>query len=179
MQQYGEFVVRRPFLVILISLLLAMAGLAGGQHLRFTNDYRYFFSNENPYLTAFEELERTYSSPDTLFYVYQPKDGSDATSREALNLAYDLTESGWQIPFSTRVDSLTNFQNTRAIGDDDLEVRDLVPDPADIDDKRIAYVEDTILNEPLLAGRLLALDKKTAAVLISLRPPRDDTLGDQ
>ena len=174
MQQYGEFVIRRPFLVILISLLLAMAALAGGQHLRFTNDYRYFFSEENPYLTAFEELERTYSSPDTIIYVYQPKDGSDATSRQALNLAYELTESGWQVPFSTRVDSLTNFQNTRSIGEDDLEVRALVPDPSDIDAARIKYVEDTILSEPLLAGRLLSYDKKTAAVLVSLRPPVDD-----
>ena len=174
MQQYGEFVIRRPFLVILVSLLLAMAALAGGQHLRFTNDYRYFFSEENPYLTAFEELERTYSSPDTIIYVYQPKDGSDATSRQALNLAYELTESGWQVPFSTRVDSLTNFQNTRSIGEDDLEVRALVPDPSDIDAARIKYVEDTILSEPLLAGRLLSYDKKTAAVLVSLRPPVDD-----
>ena len=174
MQQYGEFVIRRPFLVILVSLLLAMAALAGGQHLRFTNDYRYFFSEENPYLTAFEELERTYSSPDTIIYVYQPKDGSDATSRQALNLAYELTEGGWQVPFSTRVDSLTNFQNTRSIGEDDLEVRALVPDPSDIDAARIKYVEDTILSEPLLAGRLLSYDKKTAAVLVSLRPPVDD-----
>ena len=174
MQQYGEFVIRRPFLVILVSLLLAMAALAGGQYLRFTNDYRYFFSEENPYLTAFEELERTYSSPDTIIYVYQPKDGSDATSRQALNLAYELTESGWQVPFSTRVDSLTNFQNTRSIGEDDLEVRALVPDPSDIDAARIKYVEDTILSEPLLAGRLLSYDKKTAAVLVSLRPPVDD-----
>lgn len=177
MQQYGEFVTRRPFLVIVLSLLLAMASLAGGQHLRFTNDYRYFFSNENPYLTAFEELERTYSSPDTIFYVYQPKDGSDATSNEALKLAYELTEAGWQVPYSTRVDSLTNFQNTRAIGEDDLEVRALVPDVTDIDEKRIGYVEDTILNEPLLAGRLLSQDKKTAAVLVSLRPPRDDVVA--
>ncbi len=177
MQQYGEFVTRRPFVVIILSLLIAMTALAGGQHLRFTNDYRYFFSNENPYLTAFEELERTYSSPDTIFYVYQPKDGSDATSEEALNLAYELTEAGWQVPFSTRVDSLTNFQNTRSIGEDDLEVRDLVPDVADIDNKRITYVEETILNEPLLAGRLLSLDKKTAAVLVSLRPPRDDVVA--
>lgn len=177
MQQYGEFVTRRPFLVIVLSLLLAMAALAGGQHLRFTNDYRYFFSNENPYLTAFEELERTYSSPDTIFYVYQPKDGSDATGREALELAYELTEAGWQVPFSTRVDSLTNFQNTRAIGEDDLEVRALLPELTDIDDKRIGYIEDTILNEPLLAGRLLSKDKKTAAVLVSLRPPRDDVVA--
>ncbi|NBR79198.1 MAG: hypothetical protein EBT71_04030 [Alphaproteobacteria bacterium] len=110
MQQYGAFVTRHPFIVIALSLLLSLAALAGGQHLRFTNDYRYFFSNDNPYLTAFEELERTYSSPDTIFFVYQPKDGSDATSRTALNLAYELTDAGWQIPFSTRVDSLTNFQ---------------------------------------------------------------------
>ena len=177
MQQYGEFVTRRPFLVIVLSLLLTMVALAGGQHLRFTNDYRYFFSNENPYLTAFEELERTYSSPDTIFYVYQPKDGTDATTEEALNLAYELTEAGWQVPYSTRVDSLTNFQNTRAIGEDDLEVRDLLPDPSIIDGQRIAYIEETILNEPLLAGRLLSLDKKTAAVLVSLRPPVDDTVA--
>ena len=177
MQQYGEFVTRRPFLVIVLSLLLTMVALAGGQHLRFTNDYRYFFSNENPYLTAFEELERTYSSPDTIFYVYQPKDGTDATTEEALNLAYELTEAGWQVPYSTRVDSLTNFQNTRAIGEDDLEVRDLLPDPSTIDGQRIAYIEETILNEPLLAGRLLSLDKKTAAVLVSLRPPVDDTVA--
>ena len=87
MQQYGEFVTRRPILVIVLSLLLAAMAIVGGQHLRFTNDYRYFFSNENPYLTAFEELERTYSSPDTIVYVYQPQDGTLATSREALNLA--------------------------------------------------------------------------------------------
>ena len=81
------------------------------------------------------------------------------------------------MPFSTRVDSLTNFQNTRAIGEDDLEVRALVPDLTDINDQRIAYIEETILSEPLLAGRLLSLDKKTAAVLVSLRPPRDDVVA--
>ncbi len=174
MQQYGEFVTRRPFLVIFVSLLVGFAATFGAQHLRFTNDYRYFFSNENPYLTAFEELERTYSSPDTLVYVYQPKDGSNATSAEALTMAFELTDGGWQIPFSTRVDSMTNFQNTRAIGDDDLEVRALLEDPADINPEKITYIEDTVLNEPLLAGRLLSEDKRTAAVLVSLRPPRDD-----
>ncbi len=177
MQQYGEFITRRPYLVIVLSLLIGLAAIAGGQHLRFTNDYRYFFSNENPYLTAFEELERTYSSPDTLLYVYQPKDGGAATSAQALNLAYEITEAGWQIPFSTRVDSLTNFQNTRAIGEDDLEVRALLEDPADISPQKITYIEDTVLGEPLLAGRLLSLDKRTAAVLISLRPPVDDTVA--
>jgi hypothetical protein len=55
-----------------------------------------------------------------VLFVYQPKDGSKATSAQALNLAFDLTQGGWQVPYSTRVDSIANFQNTRAIGEDDL-----------------------------------------------------------
>lgn len=85
MQKYGEFVTGNPIKVIVASILLAFLAISGVQHLRQTNDYRYFFSDENPYLTAFEELERTYSSPDTVLYVYKPKDGSKATSQKALN----------------------------------------------------------------------------------------------
>lgn len=174
MHQYGTFITKRPFLVIALSLILSFAAIFGTLHLRFTNDYRYFFSSDNPYLTAFEELERTYSSPDTIIYVYQPKDGSSVTSADALNLAWELTDASWQIPYSTRVDSITNFQNTRAIGNDDLEVRALLEDPADISPAKIAYIEDTVLNEPLLAGRLMSHDKRTAAIMVSLRPPTDD-----
>jgi predicted RND superfamily exporter protein len=174
MQKYGEFVTGHPLKVIIASLLLAALAISGAQQLRQTNDYRYFFSDENPYLSAFEELERTYSSPDTVLFVYQPKDGSKATSAQALNLAFDLTQGGWQVPYSTRVDSIANFQNTRAIGEDDLEVRNLVEDPATLTAAQMDYIETTIVGEPLLIGRLLSHDRTTAAVLVSVRPPRDD-----
>ena len=106
--------------------------------------------------------------------MYQPKDGTKATSAQALQMVEEITTQGWQIPYSTRVDSITNFQNTRAIGEDDLEVRDLVVDAGQTDSEMRAYVEETILNEPLLVGRLLSRDARTGAILVSLRPPRDD-----
>ena len=139
MQRYGEFVTKHPIVVAILSIAISAVLIMGVQNLRFTNDYRYFFTSENPYLTAFEELERTYTSPDTLLFVYQPKDGSKAVSREALSLADELTTNGWQLPYSIRIDSLTNFQNTRAIGEDDLEVRDLVRDPSSLSDADLAY----------------------------------------
>lgn len=174
---YTRFIVNNPILVILLSLIWTAIAIYGVTYFRFTNDYRYFFSSENPYLTAFEELERTYSSPDTLLFVYQPQDGTKATSAQALQMVEEITTQGWQIPFSTRVDSITNFQNTRAIGEDDLEVRDLVVDAGQTDAEMRAYVEETILNEPLLVGRLLSRDARTGAILISLRPPRDDPMA--
>ena len=177
MQRYGEFITRHPIIIAVLSIAISVVAIMGAQNLRFTNDYRYFFTNDNPYLTAFEELERTYSSPDTLLFVYQPQDGSKAVSREALSLAHDITTAGWQLPFSTRIDSVTNFQNTRALGEDDLEVSDLVIDPASMTQAQLDYVEATILNEPLLAGRLLAHDARTAAVLVSMKAPRDDAIA--
>lgn len=174
---YSRFIVNNPILVILLSLIWTGIAIYGVTYFRFTNDYRYFFTSENPYLTAFEELERTYSSPDTLLFVYQPKDGTKATSAQSLQMVEEITTQGWQIPYSTRVDSVTNFQNTRAIGEDDLEVRDLVVDAGQTDAEMRAYVEETILNEPLLVGRLLSQDARTGAVLVSLRPPRDDPMA--
>jgi uncharacterized protein len=174
-KKFNAYVVTNPFRVILISLLIAFAAMAGLKDTRFTNDYRYFFTADNPYLQAFESLEKTYSSPDNILYVIQPTEGP-ALSPEGLSLIGSLTEKSWQIPFSTRVDSVTNFQNTRAI-DDDLEVRDLVPDPENVTEDLSQYVERVVMEEPLLANRLLSADGRTTAVVVTLKPPKDDALA--
>ncbi len=171
--RFSRAITDYAWLVIIATLALSFLATYGITKLRLTNDYRYFFTDKNPYLEAFEELERTYSSPDTILFVYQPNEGK-ATSPEALRLAYDITEASWQIPYSIRVDSVTNFQNTRAIGMDDLEVRAIVPYKEDINPESSIYAEDTILGEPILAGRLLSKDARTAAVIVSATPPRDD-----
>ena len=44
---------------------------------------------------------------------------------EWLAVVQKMTEASWQIPYSSRVNSVTNFQNTEAQGDD-LIVADLV-----------------------------------------------------
>ena len=171
-QKFNNYVITHPLRVILISLLIAIGAIAGLKDLRFTNDYRYFFTDDNPYLQAFETLENTYASPDTLLFVVQPFEGP-ALSPEGLALIGEMTEKAWQIPFSTRVDSVTNFQNTRAI-EDDLEVRDLVPEPNAVSEDLSRYVEDVVMNEPLLAKRLLSADGRTTAVAVLLSPPTDD-----
>lgn len=125
---YLNWVVRWRWLVLILSAGAALALASGGRFIEFSNDYRYFFTDENPNLLAFEELERTYSSPDTLLWVLQPDEGSVDTP-EVLAVVKQITEDAWQTPFSVRVDSITNYQHTRA-SEDDLIVRDLVPDPA-------------------------------------------------
>ena len=47
-KNFNAYIVANPFRVILISLLIAFAAMAGLKDLRFTNDYRYFFTEDNP-----------------------------------------------------------------------------------------------------------------------------------
>lgn len=172
LDRFFQFVIGRPIITVFMTLAVCFAGLAGAGQLRFTNDYRYFFTDQNPYLQAFEELERTYSSPDTILFVIQPSEGP-ATAPEALKLIGMLTEQGWQIPYSTRVDSITNFQDTTPDGDD-LIVANLVPDPSAVTEADGPRVEAAIRDNAFLNKRLLSTDGRTTGVLISLRPPRDD-----
>ena len=61
----------------------------------------------------------------------------------------------WQAPFSTRVDSITNFQQSRAAGDE-LIIDDLVPDLALLDTGDFKKIRQIALSEPLLKGLLIS-----------------------
>lgn len=169
---YANMVIRFRWLVIFLSLASALLLASGGQFIRFTNDYRYFFTHQNPNLQAFEKLERTYTSPDSLLWVLQPEEGL-ATDKRVLEVIKEITERAWQTPYSIRVDSLTNFQHTRA-SEDDLVVRDLVEDPALVTPGFSEEVKDIALNEPMIARRLIADDARTTAIVATLKLPRDD-----
>ena len=116
-KNYAEWIIRFRWLVLLLSLMVAAALGYGAQYLTFTNDYRVFFSKENPQLLAFENLQDTYAKNDNVMMVLVPEDGDVFTAQTLRAVAW-LTEQAWQIPWSRRVDSLTNFQHTEAHGDD-------------------------------------------------------------
>ena len=46
--RYAEYVVSHPWRLLLLSLIVVFAAASGGRFLEFTNDYREFFSDDNP-----------------------------------------------------------------------------------------------------------------------------------
>ena len=59
--------------VVLVSLLIVLAVGSGARHITFGNDYRMFFSEDNPQLQAFEALQDTYTKNDNVPFVIAPK----------------------------------------------------------------------------------------------------------
>ncbi len=52
-KRYAQYVVNNPWKMLLLALVLVLAAGSGGRLLQFTNDYRAFFSEDNPELLAF------------------------------------------------------------------------------------------------------------------------------
>ncbi len=167
--RFADGVVALRWWIILITLALVGLAASGGQHLRFTTDYRVFFSPENPQRMAFEELEGTYAKNDNVMFVVAPA-GGDVFTHETLRAVEWLTEQAWQVPYSSRVDSLSNFQHTRAEADD-LIVADLVANATEFDQARLAQTRRVALNEPLLVSRLVSPSGHVTAVNVTVQLP--------
>lgn len=168
-QSYFTWILRHRWLVVVCSALLIGLVASGARFLAFSNDYRMFFSEENPQLLAFEALQNTYTKTDNVLFVVSPKDGNVFTPNILATVEW-LTRESWQIPYSLRVDSITNYQHTEA-EEDDLRVADLVEDALSLDAKGLKKIRQVALSEPLLLNRLISPDGAHTGVNVTVQLP--------
>lgn len=166
---YGRLLVRYRWAALALSLAAALACAAGLERLRNTPDSRVFFSEDNPQLQALEQFENTYARNEYLIYVLAPR-GGGVFSAETMEAIAWLTEASWRTPFSQRVDSVTNYQWTRADGDD-LLVSDLYPGADAATEADLENARAVALDRPELVNRTVNEDGSVAAVTVTLVLP--------
>ncbi len=166
---YGEWVVRWRWPVLVLTLAAVAVAAFGAQRLAFKNDYRMWFSKENPQLQAFEELQNVYTKNDNILFVLEPAEGG-AFTPPVMAAVEALTAGAWRLPYAIRVDSVTNFQFTRAEGDD-LVVRDLIEGAADRSPGELLAARQIAAAEPALYRRLTAADGRVTGVNVTFQMP--------
>jgi predicted RND superfamily exporter protein len=194
-ERLAEWILRFRWVILAVTLLAVGGAASGLRFLTFGDDYRDYFSEDNPDRLAYEALQNTYSKPDSVFIVLAPKDGDVFTQRTLESIRW-MTREGWKLPYATRVDSITNFQHTRADGDD-LVVGDLftgarvAPSTGQargaspstplrgLEDQipaspsaELAHVREIALSEPLLRNRLISPRAHVTAVNVTVSFPR-------
>ena len=167
-------VIRHRGLVLIGAVLAAVLIGAGASKLEFSTNYRVFFSEANPELQAFEELQSTYTKNDNFFFVVESDSGA-AFDRSTMAAVEELTAAAWQIPYAIRVDSVSNFQHTYAT-EDDLIVEDLVRYAEEKDAAFLEERRDVALAEPLLRNQILTADGDVTAVNVVLQYPEKNLM---
>lgn len=152
--------------LLAMSIAIALLLTVGAKNLTQTADYKVYFDEGNTQLMASEKLGDDYSQSDNLLFVIAPKSGN-VFSKDTLATVQKLTKESWQIPYSTRVDSITNFQNSYA-EDDDLIIEDLVGDLTSMSAADIQAIKSTALNEPNLINRLISDDAAVTGVNVTI-----------
>lgn len=173
--KWADFVIKYKWPVVILSLVLAL-GLASQGEMKFDGDYHVFFSKSNPELEAFDALQEKYTKDDNVVIVLAPKNGNVFT-RENLTAIEELTSTAWNTPYSSRVDAITNFQYTRAEGDD-LYVDDLSYESSTKTNVEIEKIKEIAINEPLLIHRLINEKGSVTAINVTLRLPGVDTAAE-
>ena len=168
--KYRAIVTERPVAMLFLGLVFTIICSLGLGGLSQNPDNRIFFSEDDPNLVALEKLENTYTKNDNLFILVAPKSGN-VFDPNVLEVIRDLTKDLWQTPASSKVDSITNFQWTRADGDD-IIIGDLVPE-GPITKAEALNAKSVALDEPLILNSLVSSDAKFTGINITFIKPDD------
>ena len=167
---FFDLVVERPAWTIAISFMVIAVLTAGVQQLTTVNvDLRNHFNDDDPYLIELDNFEDLYALSDGVLVVAAPSNDTVFT-RETLVAVEKLTEALWQTPYSTRVDSITNYSHVEG-QEDTLIVEPLVDDARFLDDGEIEQVRSIALTTQETVGRFVSRDGRLAGLTVSLALP--------
>lgn len=170
------FIVRWRYGLVAVVLAMTVTASIGVGRLGFRNDYRMFFSEGNPQMAALDRLQSLYPKNDNVLFVLAPDDGEVFTPQMLASVEW-LTDQAWQLPFSSRVDSVTNFQHSYADGDN-VVVEGLARKAAGMTPQQVARVRRVAMTDPLLVNRLVPKDGRVTGVNVTIQMPGLDPAGE-
>lgn len=174
LENYIRWVITQRKWIVGLSILLVLIISFGATKLVFTSDFRAYFGPENPQLLAFEEMERTFSKQENVYFYIHAKEG-DLFTHQGLNLIEQLTEEGWKLPYSQRVISLQNYQHTD-VKDDDLMIDYLYYDALALSTDNLARIKEITFLEPTLLHRLISEDGASTGVSVRMVLPEGTSM---
>ncbi len=168
----SQWVTRYPKRIVAAMLFLVALLGVGAPGLQNTLDYRFFFSDDNPELAAYEELQDSYVRSEAVYIAVEALTG-DVFQPQVLKALEEITEACWKVPYNLRVDSLTNFQYTES-NEEGFEVNDLFSDAMNMSPRDIEKRKSFALKEPSLVNVLVSSRGDVAGFQLAIQVPGID-----
>lgn len=169
--RYGRFILRWRWAIVLGTFLVVAIASVGIFRLNFNPDTRSFFGPDNPERMLLDRMEAKYAKLTNVVYVLAPKNG-DVFTVANLRAIDELTEQGWQTPYVIRVESLTNYQELTAEGDE-LKVAPVYDKKAETTPEAAADVRRRVMKDRELVDRVVSGKGDVTAVNVLITRPKD------
>ncbi len=156
--------------VVALSVIITLTLASSLPRTQFTSDFEAYFSPDNPQMQTFKSLQDAFNKQDSLTFLVIPKN-NDIFRTDTITLMRTLTERSWEVPYSRRVDSITNFLRTTS-EDDELNTEELFPLDTEITPALLQSVKRFVLNDTA-AKQFSSPSGDAGVVYISLTLPVD------
>jgi predicted RND superfamily exporter protein len=174
LENYIHWIITYRKWIASLSFLLVLVISFGASKLVFTSDFRAYFGPDNPQLLAFEDMERTFSKQENVYFYIHAKKG-DLFTNLGLDLIETLTNESWKLPYSQRVTSLQNYQHTD-VEDDDLMIDYLYYDALELSADTLTKIRKITFSEPTLLHRLISKDGASTGINVRTVLPEGTTM---
>ncbi len=128
--------------------------------------YKGYYRADHPLIVAFNQFEKTFGGDDRIAIVVHSEKG--IFNQNHINTIIELTDKMWEVSDIIRVDSLSNYNYTRAEGDD-IVVSPFLEDE-ELTDEFISERKKIALSDEILPNYLISEDAKTTMVIGRFRP---------
>ncbi|NRB38899.1 MAG: MMPL family transporter [Pseudomonadales bacterium] len=153
-------------LLLTLSFLFIAAASSGLQHIKFDGSTEFFFGEQHPNMVLWRQFSDTYGSANRALIMLKSKNGDSLLETQYLAAMEETTHQLEQIPFIIRVDSLTNYQYSRSVGDD-IFVAPLVEDATQLSAEALQHIQSVALTDPALQKRLISVQGDTLVAVMT------------
>lgn len=162
----SAFVVEHPKKLLLLSLFLIGAFIPGLLKFNEKYDVRIWFRETDPQIERLNAFERHFGNDENLVFAMYSKSG--IFDEQSMKTLYELTEKAWLIPEVLRVDSLTNYSDTFAEGDE-IFIEPFINE-GPWDSEYLNGRKERAAHHRVLPDYLISKDGKSAMVFARLVP---------
>jgi len=157
------------WLVIAASMLVFVFAVNGLERIVVISDYKSFLDPDYPGLVQLNEIEAIFTENNVMLIGIAPQDETIFTA-QSIAMLQNITEQAWLLPYATRVDSITNYQHTRANGDD-LFVGSFFPRDEAVTAAMLAQAKQVSASEPVIKHNLVSANQDVAVLQVTFDFP--------
>ncbi|MFZ5482459.1 MAG: efflux RND transporter permease subunit [Myxococcota bacterium] len=162
-ERFVDLVLRFRWAAIALVATITVACGVGALRVGVDNSVEVWFVDDDPTLAAYHRFQETFGNDEVVAVAVHREAG--VLDREGLALVAAVTDAATKVEGVARVTSLTTVDDVRSYTDADgvdvLDVGNLVRN-GEVDAARV-------LADPLLVGRLVSEDGKTALVVVQMK----------
>ncbi|GIR88414.1 MAG: RND transporter [Gammaproteobacteria bacterium] len=168
-KDFAKLLIKYRYLSIGLVLIVVCLLATGLTKLTFNPDLETYFPEGHPAVVRYNEIDDMFIPTDNLIIAVHSNEGT-LFNGDSLKVIEELTKKSWTIPYSVRVDSLTNYSYVKSVNDD------LIVEPfiEEAEKKSIEFFEkreNLVAGEDIIYKSLISEDKKTSVVSIIVDPP--------